>query len=146
MHRFLIFHSHLCCRISIILLLGLVTIVNSRITDYSHSNYIPVIDGDALVWEQRDYLRHSSNSADFTAIADETERLAKLFPQSHMRKLLDVDTDHIRSLLSVLQIHHRIARSLDFLGTALKVVAGTPDASDFEKIKCVRISINRIKQ
>jgi len=52
-----------------------------------------------------------------------------------MRKLLDVDTDHIRSLLSVLQIHHRIARSLDFLGTALKVVAGTPDASDFEKIK-----------
>jgi len=36
--------------------------------------------------------------------------------------------------LSVLNVHHRIARSLDFLGTALKVV-GTPDASDFLKIK-----------
>jgi len=47
-----------------------------------------------------------------------------------MRKLLDVDTDHLKTLLSVLKIHHRVARSLDFLGTALKVVAGTPDAAD----------------
>jgi len=52
-----------------------------------------------------------------------------------MRKLLEVDTDHIRSLLSVLKIHHRMARSLDILGTALKVVAGTPDASDLEMLK-----------
>lgn len=52
-----------------------------------------------------------------------------------MRKLLDVDTDHLKTLLSVLKIHHRVARSLDFLGTALKVVAGTPDAADFLKIR-----------
>jgi len=38
-----------------------------------------------------------------------------------MRKLLEVDTDHLRTLLSVLNVHHRIVRSLDFLGTALKV-------------------------
>jgi len=55
---------------------------------------------------------------------DETAKLSDLFPQSHMRKLLEVDTDHIRSSLSVLKIHHRMARSLDFSGTALKVVAG----------------------
>jgi len=52
-----------------------------------------------------------------------------------MRKLLEIDIEHIQSLLSALRIHHRIARSLDFLGTALKVVAGTPDASDLERIK-----------
>ncbi|XP_069968666.1 uncharacterized protein [Bactrocera oleae] len=28
-----------------------------------------------------------------------------------------------------------MARSLDFLGSALKVIAGTPDAADFEKVK-----------
>jgi len=63
-------------------------------------------------------------------MVDETEKLTESFSQSHMRKLLDVDTDHLRILFS----GHKIARRLDFLGTALKVVAGTPDASDFLKI------------
>jgi len=66
---------------------------------------------------------------------DETEKLSVSFPHSHMRKLLDVDTDHLRTLVSVLKIHHRVAKSLDFLGTALNVVAGTPDAADFLKIR-----------
>jgi len=52
-----------------------------------------------------------------------------------MRKLLEVDIDHVQNLLSALMIHHRIARSLEFLGTALKVVTGTHDASDLERIK-----------
>jgi len=52
-----------------------------------------------------------------------------------MRKLLDVDIEHVRSLLSVLMVHHRMARSLNFLGTALKVIAGTPDAADFDMLK-----------
>lgn len=119
-------------QVAVLLMLGM---VQSRIIDYSHSNYIPIIDGKVLVWEQRDYLRHSSNLTEFDVIADETEKLIELFPQSHMRKLLDADIDHIRSLLSVVQIHHRMARSLDFLGSALKVIAGTPDASDFEKVR-----------
>ena len=52
-----------------------------------------------------------------------------------MRKLLDMDIEHIRILLSVLKVHHRMARSLDFLGSALKVIAGTPDVTDLEKVK-----------
>lgn len=87
------------------------------------------------MFEHRDYLRHTSNLSEFVNIIEETEKLSDLFPQSHMRKLLDVDSDHLKTLLSVLKIHHRMARSLDFLGTALKVVAGTPDASDFLKIR-----------
>ena len=36
--------------------------------------------------------------------------------------------DHIKAL----QVTHRFARSIDFLGSALKFVAGTPDHSDLE--------------
>jgi len=58
-----------------------------------------------------------------------------MFPQSQMRKLLNFDIAHLRDMLNSLSVHHRVARSLDFLGTALKVVAGTPDVKDLEKIK-----------
>lgn len=96
------------------IVLTLFAVVNARITDYSHSNYIPVMDGEVMVWEQRSYLRHSSNLTEFAAMLDETDRLTTLFPQSHMRKLLDVDIDHARNLLSALMIHHRIARGIAF--------------------------------
>lgn len=52
-----------------------------------------------------------------------------------MRTLLEVDIKHAISSLSALRVYHRIARSRDFLGTMLKVVTGTPDASDFGKPK-----------
>jgi len=124
----------LVCRFALVTLI-ILAVANARITDFSHAKYIPVVDGDVLVFEHRNCLRHSSNLSDYIYMVDETKKLSASFPQSHMRKLLDVDTDHLVNLLSVLKIHHRIARSLDFLGTALKVVAGTPDASDFLKIK-----------
>lgn len=64
-----------------------------------------------------------------------------MFPQSHMRKLLSVDTAHFQDLLEALGAHHRDARSLDYLGYMLKVVAGTPDASDFERIRFTELQI-----
>lgn len=113
----------------------LLSTTHARITDFSHASYIPILDGNVFVWEQHSYVRHSTNLSNFVSIIDDTIKLSKLFPQSHMRKLLDVDIDHIQNILSSLTVHHRMARSLDFLGTALKIVAGTPDASDLEKIK-----------
>jgi len=50
-----------------------------------------------------------------------------------MKKLLSADTAHLRDLLESLTVHHSLARSLDCLGTALKVVAGTPDAETQKK-------------
>lgn len=47
-----------------------------------------------------------------------------------MRKILKVDTLHIRTLLTTLGAHRRHARSINFLGSALKVITGTPDADD----------------
>jgi len=64
---------------------------------------------------------------------DKTVRFSELFSKLHLRKLLD--TDHIRNILSVLKAQHRMARSLNFLRTALKVVADTLDASDLAMLK-----------
>jgi len=58
-----------------------------------------------------------------------------------MRKLLEVDIEHAQNILDELKIHHRMARSLDFLGLVFKVVAGTPDADDLSRINNNQASI-----
>lgn len=73
-------------------------------------------------------------------LVEDTE-LSDYFSQSHMRKLLDVDINHLKTLLFVLRVHHRIDRSLDFLGTVLKVVAGTPDATALQRIKITEVKL-----
>jgi len=40
-------------------------VANARITDFSEAKYIPVLDGDVLVLEQRDLLKHSSNLSEY---------------------------------------------------------------------------------
>lgn len=91
------------------------------------------MDGDALVWNEYNYLRHSTNLTEFMRMTDETANMTDLFPQSHMRKLLETDNGHVRTLLAAISVHHRMARSLDFLGSALKFI--TPDADDFHQIR-----------
>jgi len=76
-----------------------------------------------LVWEEFAFVRHSANLSEYRRVVEETDGMTDRFPQSHMQKLLSVDTAHLRDLLESLSIHHRVARSLDFLGKALKVVA-----------------------
>lgn len=111
-------------------LLGWVPWTDTRLTDYSHSNYIPILDGTVIVWNETTYIRHSSNLTDYKRYVQETIELTETFPLSHMRKILKVDTSHIRTLLTTLGAHKRHARSINFLGSALKVIAGTPDADD----------------
>jgi len=52
-----------------------------------------------------------------------------------MRQLLDSDIQHLRTHLATKEIHHRHARSINLIGSALKVVAGTPDFDDFEELR-----------
>lgn len=107
----------------------------AKLTDYSNSDYIPLQDGDVTVWQNFDYLQHTTNLTTYMEIAKETKGLMTHFPLSHMKMLLDSDIARIKVLLATLDTHHRQARSLNFLGTALKVIAGTPDFDDFEKVK-----------
>jgi len=110
-------------------------LASAHVTDYSQARYIPVIDGEILVWEEFAYVTHTANLSEYGRVIEETTNMIDMFPLSHMKKLLSVDTAHLQDLLESLGVHHRVARSLDFLGSMLKVVAGTPDASDLEKIK-----------
>lgn len=59
-----------------------------------------------------------------------------------MKKILESDIGHIKTLLDTVKILHRHARSINILGTALKVVAGTPDFDDFDKLKFRQQSLN----
>lgn len=110
-------------------------IVTAKLMDYSSSDYIPIMDGDVIVWKDFDYLRHTTNMTTYSEMADETEHLTEQFPSSHMVKILVSDVTRIRAILASFEVHHRNARSLNILGTALKVVAGTPDFDDFENVK-----------
>lgn len=78
--------------------------------NFSHTNYIPMLDGDV----QCDYLWPSSNLSEFISMVDETEKLSVFFLQSYMCKLLEVDTEHLRTLLSVLKMQPKIVRNSDF--------------------------------
>ncbi|KAH8324744.1 hypothetical protein KR074_000732 [Drosophila pseudoananassae] len=86
--------------ISIILL----STASARITDFSQAKYIPVLDGNVLVWEQYGLVRHSTNLSEFASIIDSTVRMLELFPHSHMRKLLEVDIEHAQNLLEELKL------------------------------------------
>lgn len=109
--------------------------MTAKLIDYSGSNYIPILDGNVIIWKDFDYLRHTTNLTMYSEIADETEQLTEHFPLSHMVKILDSDDSRVRTILASFDIHHRHGRSLNILGTALKVVAGTPDFDDFENVK-----------
>ena len=109
--------------------------VVAKLIDYSNSDYIPITDGDVVIWKDFDYLRHTTNLTMYSEIADETRHLTEHFPLSHMVKILVSDVARIRDIVASFEIHHRHARSLNILGTALKVVAGTPDFDDFENVK-----------
>lgn len=116
----------------------ILTTASSKIIDYSHSNYIPILDGDTIIWKEYGYLSHTTNLTVFHEITNEAENMMNIFPQTHMRKILELDTQHINLLLSTLGIHHRHARSINLLGTVLKVIAGTPDADDFENVRIIQ--------
>lgn len=117
------------------------SLASAHITDYSHAKYIPIIDGQVLVWEEYAYVKHSANLSEYERVIEETVKLIDVFPQSHMKKLLVVDTVHLQDLLEALGTHHRVARSIDFLGSILKVVAGTPDAGDLERTRFTEMQL-----
>ena len=109
--------------------------IRARIINYSDAEYIPIYDGDIMVWEEYGYMKHTVNLTLYDEIIRDTGNLTGIFPQSHMKKILSADVNHISTLLSALKVHHRHSRSLNLLGTGLKIIAGTPDFDDFEKVK-----------
>lgn len=111
------------------------TITTMKLNDYSHADYIPIIDGDLTIWDRYGYLGHTSNITSYETYVEDTRRQLNYFGKDHMRNLITTDLGHIESLIATIRVHHRHARSINLLGTALKVIAGTPDFDDWEQIK-----------
>lgn len=74
------------------------SLASARVTDYSNAKYIPIMDGRILVWEYFAYVKHSANLSEYARVVEETVNLFDMFPQSHMKKLLKVDTAHLQDL------------------------------------------------
>jgi len=49
-------------------------------TNYTTSNYIPIMDGDVTIWREFQYLKHSSNLTLFSELVKETEEMRNHFP------------------------------------------------------------------
>uniref|UniRef100_A0A0A1XQH0 Retrovirus-related Env polyprotein from transposon gypsy n=2 Tax=Zeugodacus cucurbitae TaxID=28588 RepID=A0A0A1XQH0_ZEUCU len=126
-------HAALKLLISIVFLSS--TTLSEKLTDNTNANYISILDGDAVVWEHYGYLTHYTNLTMYSIMNEDTKNLTNLFPQSHMRKIIDSDIMHIETLLRTVNVHHRQTRSLNFLGTTLKIIAGTPDFDDFQRLQ-----------
>jgi len=111
------------------------TTATVKLTNYTTSDYIPVSDGDVIIWKEHGYLGHTTNLTSYETYVDETRRTLDLFNKDHERRVIATDLSHIETLVETLRINHRHSRSINLLGTALKVVAGTPDFEDWEQIK-----------
>ena len=99
--------------------------------DYSSALYIPFRKGEVAIFENYIYLVHTVNLADFEILATDIEKQKRLFSNLDMVASLDADLNEINKLISALQLHRRNSRSIDFIGSTLKFIAGTPDHDDF---------------
>ena len=107
--------------------------VTSKIFDYSSAQLIPVTKGRVGVFEQSEYLVHATNLEDFRNILSEVNKLSGRFSETR-REILKQHEHEILHILRTLEIpsSSRDRRAINFLGSALKFIAGTPDHEDFE--------------
>lgn len=68
----------------------------------------------------------------------ETLNISKNILESGGKVALKYDAEEILHLIDTLRVHHRHARSLNFLGTGLKYIAGTPDADDLNRLQKIQ--------
>lgn len=44
----------------------------TKLIDFTGSDYIPIEDGNVVIWQDFDFLRHTTNLTAYSEIADET--------------------------------------------------------------------------
>ncbi|KAH8413957.1 hypothetical protein KR009_008454, partial [Drosophila setifemur] len=55
------------------------SLASAHITGYSRAKYIPIVDGEILVWEEYAYVKHSANLTEYMRVVDETTSLVDLY-------------------------------------------------------------------
>jgi len=51
------------------------SLMSAHITNYSQARYIPIIDGETLVWEELAYVTHSVNLSEYIRVIEETSSM-----------------------------------------------------------------------
>jgi len=106
-----------------------------KLNEYTNADYIPIEDNEIVIWESYGYLQHSTNMTTYEDYVDQSETMTKTLTEDHRTPVIITDLTNTRKLVTALEIHHRAARSINLIGTALKVIVGTPDLNDWDRIK-----------
>lgn len=113
--------------------LALVFVTRANLIDYTSSQVITIPRGNVAIYNEFIYLVHATNLTDYRQIAYESRWFtSKSKNQVVNENILKQQGEEILHIIRTLEIPKRIARSIDFLGSALKFIAGTPDHEDFE--------------
>lgn len=110
-------------------------LTSAKVLDYSESYFIAIKDGDATIYDDFKYIVHRTNLTEYEQILAENMELLKNFMDKRETDLIMDQNRQIQRSLRILFGNKRHARSLDFIGSALKFIAGTPDRNDFDLLK-----------
>lgn len=107
-----------------------------QILDYTNSQIISISNGKAKIQEGNFKLIHEIELDNFQTFIDETRTILKnqITDKNILYPYLEHELSQIQELLIRIK-PHRAKRSLDFIGSAWKWIAGNPDHDDFEIIK-----------
>lgn len=100
--------------------------------DYTSAQLIPIVQGKVAVFNDYIYLIHSTNLSNYQTMLEESINMIPGFGETMYREILKQQHEEISHILRTLEIPKRHSRSIDFLGSALKFVAGTPDHDDYK--------------
>lgn len=121
------------CRTSIIIFLLIKIVSCDKITNLNNKKYVLTETDLAFLFENSEYLYHVTNLTTILTPYEKIKRNMYNINESQEEMLL---INRIETLKSQLIPHsNRVKRSLNFLGSILKFITGTPDHDDLIEIK-----------
>lgn len=106
--------------------------VSAKVINYSDAYFVSLSNGQAATYENYTLMIHRTNLTDYECIIKENNNLVQQFTDHRVTEIIRDQNKQIHRLLQTLRVNRRHARSLDFIGSALKFIAGTPDHADFD--------------
>ena len=105
---------------------------DNRILDYTSAHLIPISQGDVAIYEESQYLIHTVNLTELHDTAFQLSEISSKFSDvPTYRDIIKQQQIEIFHILKTIEIPKIKKRSIDFLGSALKFVAGVPDHEDY---------------
>lgn len=103
----------------------------AEIMDYSSALFIPIPIEDVALYHDNFYLKHLTNLSSIQRILYDNINVINDLKNVKDKELLRNDVQDIERLMRMLQQPIRNRRSIDFIGSGIKFIAGVPDHQDF---------------